>query len=115
MENNRIFNMAFSKIYPLLLNKAERKGRTKAEVDKIITNLTGYSEESIEALLKTETTYSQFFEKAPKLNEKRLNVKGSICGVKIAEIENSMMKDMRILDKMIDDLAKGKVLEKILL
>ncbi len=115
MENTRILNMEFSKIYPLLLNKIERKGRTKAELDEVIKNLMGYTSEDIKKLLDTDATYKEFFDNAPEMNGKRFSVKGSICKVRIEEIEDPLMKDIRILDKMVDELAKGKPLEKVLL
>lgn len=115
MENNRITNMGFSKIYQLLLNKIERKGRTKAELDEVIKNLMGYTREDLKKLLNTDITYKEFFDNAPCMNEKRFSVKGCICKVRIEEIEDPLMRDIRILDKMVDELAKGKPLEKVLL
>ena len=111
----KVFNYKFSKIYTLLLNKVVRKNRSEAEMLSYITWLTGYQEEEIKKLTLSDISYKEFFVNAPKMNEKRFNVKGSICGVKIDSIEDPIYKDIRILDKLIDDLAKGKSLEKILL
>ena len=111
----KVFNYKFSKIYTLLLNKVVRKNRSEAEMLSCITWLTGYKEDEIKKLTLSDISYKEFFVNAPKMNEKRFNVKGSICGVKIDSIEDPIYKDIRILDKLIDDLAKGKSLEKILL
>ena len=110
----KVFNYKFSKIYTLLLNKVVRKNRSEAEMLSCITQLTGYQEEEIKKLTLSDISYKEFFVNAPKMNEKRFNVKGSICGVKIDSIEDPIYKDIRILDKLIDDLAKGKSLEKLL-
>ena len=111
---DKVFNYKFSKIYSLLLNKALRKNRSEEEVIACITWLTGYDEKSIKELLLSDITYKDFFVNAPCMNEKRYQVKGSICGIKIDSIEDPIYKDIRILDKLIDDLAKGKSLEKLL-
>lgn len=111
----KVFNYKFSKIYTLLLNKVVRKNRSEEEMLSCITWLTGYQEEEIKKLTLSDISYKEFFVNAPKMNEKRFNVKGSICGVKIDSIEDPIYKDIRILDKLIDDLARGKSLEKILL
>lgn len=114
MENAKVFAMPFAKVFPLLITKAERKGRTRNEVLQVTMWLTGYTPEQIEALLNTDTAYGDFFRSAPALNPRRVLVKGSICGVKVELIEDPLMRDIRILDKLVDELAKGKPLEKIL-
>lgn len=114
MDNEKIYQMPLSKIYPLLVNKAIRKGRTQAEVNEVITWLTGYSGEQIEALLKRDIAYGDFFRKAPALNPARSRIKGSICGIKVETIEEPLMREIRYLDKLVDELAKGKPMEKIL-
>lgn len=110
----KVFNYKFSKIYTLLLNKVVRKNRSEAEMLSCITWLTGYQEEEIKKLTLSDISYKEFFVNAPEMNEKRFSIKGSICGVKIDSIEDPIYKDIRILDKLIDDLAKGKSLEKLL-
>jgi hypothetical protein len=114
MEKHRIYTMSVASVYPHYVAKAERKGRTKKEVDEIISWLTGYSQKELEALLKTETDFETFFVKAPKLNPSRTLITGMICGVRIEEIEEPTMREIRYLDKLIDELAKGKTMEKIL-
>lgn len=109
-----VFEMKFSKIFPLLITKAERKGRSADEVYHVTNWLTGYSKEQLEAMLQSETTYGEFLDQAPAMNPNRMLVKGRICGIKVEEIEDPRMRDLRILDKLVDDLAKGKALEKIL-
>ena len=107
--------MKFSKVFPLLIAKAVRKGRTEEEVFAVTEWLTGYSEEEIRALLSSgSATYGAFLDKAPCMNPARLQVKGKICGIRVEEIEDPRMRDLRILDKLVDDLAKGKPLDKIL-
>ena len=110
----KIYGMSFAKVYPMLIAKAERKGRTRAEVDTITIWLTGYSEEAIAEFLKSDVTYGDFFRQAPSLNPNRHLITGSVCGVKLSEIEDPLMQDIRYLDKLIDELAKGKTREKIL-
>ena len=105
--------VGFDKIYPLYVAKAERKGRTKAEVDEVIGWLTGYSADQIERAVSEATELEDFFALAPQPNLNRMLIKGSICGVKIAEIDDPVMRDIRCLDKLIDELAKGKSVEKI--
>lgn len=112
--NDKIFNMSFSKIYPLLLNKALKKGRTKAEVDEIICWLTGYNQIEIEEFLKESICYADFFMNAPQLNENRRLIKGTVCGVRVEDIEEPLMQEIRYLDKLIDELSKGKAMDKIL-
>lgn len=114
MDNEKIYQMPLSKIYPLLVNKAVRKGRTQAEVNEVITWLTGYSGEHIETLLEQDIAYGDFFRKAPAPNPARSRIKGSICGIKIETIEEPLMREIRYLDKLVDELAKGKPMEKIL-
>lgn len=112
--NHRIYAMSFARVYPEYIKKVERKGRTKEEVDEIIRWLTGYSQKEFEAHLKKQTDFKTFFADAPHLNPSRTLIKGSICGVKIEEIQEPTMKEIRYLDKLIDELAHGKVMEKIL-
>ena len=114
MINEKVYKMEFSKIYPLLVNKAVRKGRTKDEVDEIIRWLTGYSQTELEEMLDTAINYEDFFSNAPELNENRKLIKGVICGVRVEDIEEPLMREIRYLDKLIDELAKGKSMEKIL-
>lgn len=114
MDNHRIYKMTFASIYPLYVAKAEKKGRTKNEVEEIITWLTGYSKIELEEIINAETTFETFFKKAPKMNPNRIKITGIICGVRIEEIEDPLMKEIRYLDKLIDELAKGKPMEKIL-
>jgi len=114
MNKQKIYTMSFARVYPLLVNKSERKGRTKAEVDEIIVWLTGYSLEELEAQLEKETDYETFIAQAPKLNPSRTLIKGVVCGVRVEDIEEPLMKEIRYLDKLIDELAKGKSMEKIL-
>ena len=109
-----VFEMKFAKVYPLLIAKAERKGRTRNEVFEVTRWLTGYTDAELEELLCSEASYGEFLDKAPAMNPERLNIKGRICGVKVEEIEDPRMRNLRILDKLVDDLAKGKALEKIL-
>lgn len=110
----RIYTMSFARIYPLYIAKAERKGRTKAEVDEIICWITGYSQKQLEAQLEKQTDNENFFAEAPKLNPLRTLITGVICGVRIEEIKEPTMKEIRYLDKLIDELAQGKVMAKIL-
>ena len=114
MENHRIFTTSFASVYPHYINKAEKKGRTKEEVDTIIRWLTGYNQEQLQQILDNKTTFETFFEEAPQLNEKVTKITGVICGYRIEEIENKLMQKIRYLDKLIDELAKGRTMEKIL-
>lgn len=114
MKNHRIYTMPFARVYPLYITKAERKGRTKAEVDQIIFWLTGYSQKKLENHLKKQTDFETFFAQAPKLNPSRSLIKGVICGVRIEEITEPTMREIRYMDKLIDELAHGKSMEKIL-
>jgi len=110
----KIYTMSFSRVYPLLVSKAERKGRTKSEVDKIIRWLTGYSQAQINAILKKQTDCETFFTEAPQLNPSRTLITGLICGVRIEDIQENTMREIRYLDKLIDELAKGKTMKDIL-
>ena len=114
MTKPRIYTMSFANIYSLYIAKAERKGRTKTEVDEIIRWLTGYSQEGLEAQLEKQTDFETFIAEAPQLNPSRDLIKGIICGVRLEEIEEPTMREIRYLDKLIDELAKGKAMEKIL-
>ena len=114
MTNEKVFAMSFTKVYPMLIAKAERKGRTRDEVFRITAWLTGYTNEQLEELLFSEITYSDFFRNAPVLNPARKQIKGSVCGVKVETIEDPLMQEIRYLDKLVDELAKGKPIEKIL-
>lgn len=111
---HRILTMKASLVYPLLIQKAEKKGRTKAEVDEIYRWLTGYSQAELEAQLAREVTYTTFFEEAPRLNPAREKITGLICGIRVENIEDPIIQNARYLDKLIDELAKGKAIEKIL-
>lgn len=113
MSNEKVYGMLFSKVYPLLIAKAERKGRTKDEVLEITEWLTGYSKDNILSILDSEITYGDFILKAPALNPNRKLIKGSICGIRVEEIREPLMREIRYLDKLVDELAKGKTLDKI--
>ena len=114
MTNDKVFQMNFGKIYGLLLDKATRKGRTKAEVDEVICWLTGYSAAELEAACSADLCYGDFFRNAPLPNPNRTLIKGSVCGVRVEEIEDPLMREIRYLDKLIDELVKGKPMDKIL-
>lgn len=114
MTKHKIYTMSFASVYPLYILKAEKKGRTKSEVDEIICWLTGYSSEGLEVQLEKQTDVENFFEEAPQLNPSRVLIKGLVCGVRVEEVEEPTMKEIRYLDKLIDELAKGKAMEKIL-
>lgn len=114
MEKHRIFTTSFASVYPMYVQKAERKGRTKAEVDKIIFWLTGYDSKSFQRQLKNEVNFEEFFDQAPHLNENVSLIKGVVCGIRVEEVEDKLMQKIRYLDKLIDELAKGKAMEKIL-
>jgi hypothetical protein len=111
---HRIFGVKFSKVYPLLVQKAERKDRTRKEVDQIICWLTGYSEKELRHQIEREVDFDTFFKQAPAMHPNRRLIKGVVCGVRVEEIEDPLMKKIRYLDKLIDELAKGKAMEKIL-
>ena len=114
MARMNINQMSFASVYPLLVAKAERKGKTKAEVDEIIFWLTGYDGAGLNEVLANKTDYEHFFKEAPAMNPSRGLIKGVICGVRIEEIEDEIMREVRYLDKLIDELANGKAMEKIL-
>ena len=109
-----VFEMKFSKVYPLLLAKAIRKGRTASEVHELTSWLTGYPAEDMEELLQSDATYGEFLRNAPAMNPARFQIKGTVCGIRVENIEDPLMRDLRILDKLVDDLAKGKSIDKIL-
>ena len=111
---HRIYKMSFASVYPLYVAKAERKGRTQAEVDRIILWLTGFSPEAFAAQLADRTDFETFFAQAPRLNPARDQIKGLVCGVRVEEVEDPLMREIRYLDKLIDELAKGKAMENIL-
>lgn len=112
--NQRAYKMAFASVYPLYIAKAEKKGRTKEEVDEVIHWLTGYTKKGFETQLEKRTDFETFFAKAPKLNPARKLITGVICGVRVEEIKEPLMREIRYLDKLIDELAKGRAMEKIL-
>lgn len=114
MTRSRLYDMSIARVYPLYIAKVERKGRTKVEVDEIIRWLTGYSQKGLEAQLEKQTDLETFFAKAPKLNPARRLITGMICGVRVEKIEEPTMQEIRYLDKLIDELANGKAMEKIL-
>jgi hypothetical protein len=114
MPKHRIYTMSFRSVYPLYVAKAEKKGRTKAEVDNIIRWLTGYNQRALEAQLERQTDFETFLAEAPRLNPSRALIKGVVCGVRVEDIEEPTMREIRYLDKLIDELAKGKEMEKIL-
>ena len=114
MDKPRIFTMSFASVYPLYIQKAERKGRTKEEVDEIILWLTGYDEHSLQQQMMNEVNLETFFKQAPQINPNASLIKGVICGHRVEEIEDELMRQIRYLDKLVDELAKGKAMEKIL-
>ncbi|WP_404995988.1 DUF2200 domain-containing protein [Caldifermentibacillus hisashii] len=114
MTKHKIYTMSVASVYPHYIAKAEKKGRTKSEVNEIICWLTGYSQEQLEEQLEKQNDFETFFAEAPQLNPARTLIKGVICGVRVEEIEEPTMREIRYLDKLIDELAKGKSMEKIL-
>ena len=114
MAKHRIYTISFASVYPHYITKAEKKGRTKAEVDQIICWLTGYSQQGLEAQLEKRTDIETFIAEAPEPNPSRTLIKGLICGIRVEDIEETTMREIRYLDKLIDELAKGKAMEKIL-
>lgn len=114
MTQHRIYGMSFASVYPLYIAKAERKGRTKDEVGEILRWLTGHSQASLEAEIDAKTTFEHFFDRAPRMNPARELITGSVCGVRVETIEEPLMREIRYMDKLIDELAKGKTMEKIL-
>ena len=114
MDNEKVFSMRFSKVYPLLIQKAERKNRSRQEVLEVTAWLTGYSASQLMDMLDSDITYGDFFRNAPTMHPNREKITGSICGVRIEQIEDPLMRDIRCLDKLVDELAKGKSMDKIL-
>lgn len=114
MQNTRVFKMAFAGVYPYYVQKAEKKGRTKEEVDTIICWLTGYTPESLQQQIDNRTDFETFFAQAPQLHPNASKITGVICGYRVEDIEDPLMQKIRYLDKLIDELAKGKKMEKIL-
>src|SRR6187402_3568170 len=114
MAKHRIYTMSFARVYPLYIAKAEKKGRTKAEVDQVICWLTGYGPKELQAQLEKQTDFETFFAKAPKINPSRALIKGVVCGVRVEDIKEPTMQEIRYLDKLVDELAKGKAMDKIL-
>lgn len=114
MKNTKIFQMPFASVYPHYINKAERKGRSQEEVHEIIFWLTGYNGQELQAILDNKTNFEDFFAQAPQINPNVTLIKGVICGYRVEEIEDKLMQQIRYLDKLIDELAKGRKMEKIL-
>lgn len=114
MSHHKIYQMSFAKIYPLYIQKVEKKGRTKAEVDEIIHWLTGYTDATLQAQVESNTDLATFFRDAPRLNPLRSDITGVVCGVRVEAIQEPLMREIRYLDKLIDELAKGKAMDKIL-
>jgi hypothetical protein len=114
MDNSKVYKMTFATVYPLYIAKAERKGRTKAEVDQLIFWLTGYDAQTLQHQIDTKTNFEDFFALAPELNPNAVKITGMICGHRIEGIEDPLMKKVRYLDKIIDELAKGRAMEKIM-
>ena len=114
MTKHRILTTSFASVYPLYVAKAEKKGRTQAEVDEIVRWLTGYSQKKLEAQLEKRTDFETFFANAPRMNPSRALIKGVVCGVRVEAIEDPLMQRIRFLDKLIDELANGKAMDKIL-
>jgi hypothetical protein len=114
MEKQRIFKMSFASVYPLYIQKAEKKGRTKAEADAIICWLTGYDQQALQQQIDNSNDFETFFAQAPQINQNASKITGVICGYRVEEIEDKLMQKIRYLDKLIDELAKGKSMEKIL-
>jgi hypothetical protein len=113
MDNHRVFKMSFASVYPLYVQKAEKKGRTKKEVDQVICWLTGYSPQALATQIKQRKDFETFFSEAPSLHPNASKITGLICGVRIEEIKNPLMRKIRYLDKLVDELAKGRPMEKI--
>jgi hypothetical protein len=114
MTKHRVYAMSFASVYPHYITKAEKKGHTKLEVDKIICWLTGYSQKELEKQIKNKTDFETFFAEAPQLNPHRELIKGVVCGIRVEDIKEPTMQEIRYLDKLIDELARGKKMEKIL-
>lgn len=114
MKNDRVYRIVFASVYPLYVAKAEKKGRTKAEVDEVIGWLTGYRGKELSAVLKRKKTLEAFFAEAPNMNPSRSLITGVVCGIRVEDIEEPLMREIRYMDKLIDELAKGKAMDKIL-
>lgn len=114
MDNSKVFRMPFASVYPFYIQKAEKKGRTKAEVDEIIFWLTGYNKETLQQLLDNKTDFENFFSNAPLINPNVSKITGVVCGIRVENIEDKLMQQIRYLDKLVDELAKGKAMNKIL-
>ena len=114
MELSKVFAMKLNKIYPLLVQKAEKKGRTRDEVDAVICWLTGYDETTLQAQMARDVDYKTFFDEAPCMNPRRTLITGTVCGMRVEQVEDPTMRSIRYLDKLVDELAKGKPMEKIL-
>jgi len=114
MPQHKIFTMAFAKVYPMLVQKAERKGRTKEEVDQVICWLTGYDQKGLDKQIKQQNDFETFFAQAPAMHPNVSLIKGVVCGIRVEEVEDPLMQKIRWLDKLVDELAKGKAMEKIL-
>ena len=114
MTQHRVYTTSFASVYPLYLAKAQRRGRTRAEVDQIILWLTGFSQAELDSQIAEKTDFETFFAQAPRLNPGRANIKGLICGVRVEEVADPLMREIRYLDRLIDELAKGRAMEKIL-
>ncbi len=114
MTDHRVFSYSFAKVYPLYVQKAERKGRTQAEVDEVIRWLTGYDQRGLQRQIDSGCDLREFFASAPAFNPKSALIKGVVCGVRVEEVEDPLMRQIRYLDKLVDELAKGKALEKVL-
>ena len=114
MDKNRVYRIVFADVYPLYIKKAEAKGRTKEEVDEIIYWLTGYNKQTLQTQIDTKNDFETFFDQAPALNPNVSKITGAICGYRVEDIEDNLIQKMRYLDKLIDELAKGKAMEKVL-
>jgi hypothetical protein len=114
MAKHRIYTTSFASVYPLYVAKAEKKGRTRAEVNQIISWLTGYGQKELDAQLKKQTDFETFFAEAPRINPSRALIKGVVCGVRVEDIKEPTMREIRYLDKLIDELARGKAMDKII-
>lgn len=114
MDNTRVYKMSFASVYPHYIQKAEKKGRTKKEVDEIIFWLTGYNDQALQQHINAKTNFETFFAQAPRINPNVSKITGVICGYRVEEIEDQLMQKVRYLDKLVDELAKGKIMEKIL-
>lgn len=113
-KKHRIYTMSFASVYPLYIAKVEKKGRTKAEVDEVIRWLTGYTQKQLDAQIKKRTDFEHFFAEAPRLNPSRALIKGVVCGVRVEEVDDPLMREARYMDKLVDELARGKAMEKVL-